>query len=350
MSTATAPQTNAIARIDPAQAVGNNFTGLRQYICGGVSNLQKMYPDAMKSAANRLAQAIVTEVAKSESLQKCTPLSLWSCAVQAAQLNIEIGGPLGQAYMVPRKGQACFQVGYRGMITLAQRSRRIAVIRAVLVRKGDHFKVKQGSDAGIEHEPANKSREWTHCYAIVKYRGGGEDFEVMTQEEVFAHRDRFSQEWKSRGQASVWGQHPEPMAMKTLIHKLVKRCPIGVDLGPDEEVSEAPAAAGAIAEATAPAAEQLEAGDDDGATDAEFEPAGESTQESLQIEDYLNDAAHMEALVESKGATYAGLLAHINKKCSAKHTKQTAWAEIPAQQRKVGVEWLLAMPSVELAQ
>lgn len=348
MSTATAPApTNALAKIDPTQAVGNNMQGLRQYLNGGVSNLQKMYPDAMKSAANRLAQAIVTEVAKSESLQKCTPMSLWSCAVQAAQLNIEIGGPLGQAYMVPRKGQACFQVGYRGMITLAQRSRRVAVIRAVLVRKGDHFKVKQGSDAGIEHDPIGKSREWTHCYAIVKYRGGGEDFEVMTQEEVFAHRNRFSQEWKSRGESSVWGQHPEPMAMKTLIHKLVKRCPIGVDLGPDEEVSEAPAATAAIAEATAPASE-LPGSDD--TQDAEFEQTEGKADGELQLEDYVSDSQHFEWLVNDKGATYAAVVAHINKKCSAKHTKDTEWTNIPAPHRKVGVEHLLAMPSVETAQ
>lgn len=50
-------------------------------------------------------------------------------------------------------------------------------------------------------------------------------------------------------------------------------------------------------------------------------------------------------LIELEGR---GLI--INKKCSAKHTKETPWESIPAAHRKVGVEHLLAMPSVETAQ
>ncbi len=356
MSNATAP-TTALATIDaskPIQRPGD----LRTLCLRKKGDLEAMYPAAMKSAAARLSQAIVTEWLKSPALQKCTGISLLSCAVQAAQLNLEIGGPLGQAYMVPYGNAAQFQVGYRGLITLAFRSKRVLSVAAVSVHAGDVFEVTQGIDRGIKHVPAAKpSKEITHVYAVVKYKDGGFDFEVMATEDINAHRDRFSKEWKSRGQASVWGQHWEPMAMKTVLRRLLKRCPIGVDLGPDEEVTEQPTAAQAVQipaaaehhEPPAPGA----ADEADDTADAEYESKPDSETKAdgeLQLEDYVSDADHMTWLVEDKGSTYAAVVAHINKKCSAKHTKETPWESIPAAHRKVGVEHLLAMPSVETAQ
>lgn len=193
-----------------------------------------------KDVAARLGAAIVTETVKSDYLLGCTIQSLVSCAIEAARLKLEIGGVLGQAYMVPYRGTATFQVGYRGLITLAHRSRRVASICAVSVRAGDKFKVVQGTDRGIRHEPSEQvgNREVTHVYAVVQYRGGGMDFEIMTKDTINAHRDRFSSEWKSRGQVSVWGQHWEQMALKTVLRRLLKRCPIGVDLGPEEAAEE----------------------------------------------------------------------------------------------------------------
>jgi len=193
-----------------------------------------------KDVAARLCVAIVTETVKSDRLLECSIQSLVSCAIEASRYKLEIGGVLGQSYMVPYNGTATFQVGYRGMVTLAHRSRRVASVCAVSVRAGDKFKVTQGTSRGIEHEPSEQlgNREVTHVYAVVQYRGGGTDFEVMTKDTINQHRDRFSPEWKYRGQASVWGQHWEQMALKTVLRRLLKRCPIGVDLGPEEFAEE----------------------------------------------------------------------------------------------------------------
>jgi len=350
MSTATAPApSTALATIDatkPIQKPGD----LRALCLRKKSDLEAMYPAAMKSAAARLSQAIVTEWIKSPALQKCTGISLLSCAVQAAQLNLEIGGPLGQAYMVPYGNAAQFQVGYRGLITLAFRSKRVLSVAAVSVHAGDVFEVTQGIDRGIKHVPAAKpSKEITHVYAVVKFKDGGFDFEVMATEDINAHRDRFSKEWKSRGQASVWGQHWEPMAMKTVLRRLLKRCPIGVDLGPDEEVTEQPTTAQAVQIPAAAEHHEPPTTETDDAQDAEFEQTEGKVEGELQLEDYVSDSQHFEWLVNDKGATYAAIVAHINKKCSAKHTKETPWESIPAPHRKVGVEHLLAMPSLEAA-
>lgn len=237
MSTAVATQPQKPQGEMPLAQVGNlpaknNIPDLRRVLLAKKPELAAILGD---DVAARLCTAVVTETVKSDRLIACSIQSLVSCAIEASRLKLEIGGVLGQCYMVPYGKDASLQIGYRGLITLAHRSRRVASICAVLVRDGDKFKIKQGTDRGIEHDPIDPpGKAWTHVYAVVQYRGGGTDFEIMTRDQVLGHRNRFSPEWKSRGESSIWGQHEEPMAMKTVLRKLLKRCPIGVDLGPDE--------------------------------------------------------------------------------------------------------------------
>ena len=56
------------------------------------------------------------------------------------------GPSLGQAWMIPRKGQAEFQLGYKGVLNLAYRSPLIAAVRYGVVRKGDEFQWVDGRD------------------------------------------------------------------------------------------------------------------------------------------------------------------------------------------------------------
>lgn len=224
--------------------------------------LVKLYPAHMQQAAARLARAVVTEVQKNPELATCTGMSLVSCAVQAAQLNLEIGGPTGQSYMVPYwnkqigQNEAQFQLGYRGMITLAYRSRLVAAVTAKAVRSGDEFDVVYGTRPGIDHRPGTGG-DITHVYAVVQFKGGGLDFEVMTRDQIEQHRITYSRQGtdSNRGNKAkgIWEKSWEAMALKTVIRRLLKRCPIGVDLGAEE--IEEPAALAADQPVQLPAAE-----------------------------------------------------------------------------------------------
>jgi recombination protein RecT len=118
-------------------------------------------------------------------------------------MGLELSGPLGQAYLIPYKNrhtgqkEANFQVGYRGLIDLAYRSGRVDRFAPYLVRQGDHFKYRLGTDPRIEHSPNPDQTDYsdatiTHVYSVVRIKGGTPDFEVMTVGEVNAHRDRYS--------------------------------------------------------------------------------------------------------------------------------------------------------------
>lgn len=250
--TATAPAketktTTAVAKYDNTSVYTPKK--LRELFTEEQGRLAAMLPQK-EAAAARLAQAVVTEFSKNEALWQCTGMSLFGAALQAASLNLEIGGVLGQAYLVPynnkEKGvkEAQFQLGYKGLIVLAHRSGQLhGSPRTVSVRKGEHFKVIQGSEPRIEHDPGNTPAaadcsDITHVYATIRYRNGGSDFEVMTKEDVEKHRHKFSKMPNSPAWVKTW----EAMAWKTVLRKLLKRCPmsVGVELPPDLDAGDAP--------------------------------------------------------------------------------------------------------------
>lgn len=252
MSTTTMEKpatTTAVAKFDSDSVYAP--AKLRELFTANKDRLAAMLPQK-DAAAARLAQAVVTEFVKNENLYQCTGMSLFGCALQAAQLNLEIGGVLGHSYMVPYNSkrlpdgvkEAQFQLGYKGLIVLAHRSGQLrGTPRTVSVRTGEKFEFIQGSQPRIDHAPNNgpvkaDCSDITHVYATIQYRNGGADFEVMSKEDVENHRKRFSKMPNSPAWVKCW----EAMAWKTVLRKLLKRCPmsVAVELPPDLDAGDAP--------------------------------------------------------------------------------------------------------------
>src|SRR5262245_6000224 len=72
----------------------------------------------------RLARIVLTELRRVRGLADCTPQSLFGAVMTCAQLGLE-PGVLGQAWIIPYKGEATLVVGYRGLVALAWRSAQI---------------------------------------------------------------------------------------------------------------------------------------------------------------------------------------------------------------------------------
>ena len=133
----------------------------------------------------------------------------------AAQLGLEPNTPLGQAYLIPfknyKKGgilECEFQLGYKGMIDLANRSGEIKVIDAHVVYENDDFECEFGLDPKLSHKPAFGDRGkpmWV--YALYKTTNDGFAFEVMSVEEALAHGEKYSKAFNKS--ASPWQTEPE---------------------------------------------------------------------------------------------------------------------------------------------
>jgi len=75
--------------------------------------------------AGRFVRMVLTEMRRTPKLMECDPATLLGAMMLSAQTGLEPGGPLGQAFLIPRwSGQrkvmeAQFQIGYRGLVALA---------------------------------------------------------------------------------------------------------------------------------------------------------------------------------------------------------------------------------------
>lgn len=183
---------------------------------------------------DRMIRVAMTAFSRTPQLQECSVVSILGCVIQASELGLELTGPLGQAYMVPRwnKNTRCkeanFQVGYRGLMDLAYRSGRVSSFAAHCVHELDQFDFALGTKPYLRHKPAMKGDrgEVTAVYAVLTMKDGGSDFEVMSMDEIEAHRKKYADD----SSFSPWRTAREEMAKKTVIRKLAKRAPMCVEM------------------------------------------------------------------------------------------------------------------------
>lgn len=176
--------------------------------------------------AERMARIAATEVRKNKALLNTEPTSFLGSVMQAAQLGLEPGSALGQAYLVPYGNQCQLIIGYKGMIDLARRSGQVLSLNAYAVREGDDFSFQLGLKPDIHHVPSLEAdrikKPITYVYAVATLKGGGYQFEVMSRAEVEAVRAKA----KSK---NIWTNYFEEMAKKTVIRRLFKYLPVSIE-------------------------------------------------------------------------------------------------------------------------
>lgn len=193
---------------------------------------------------DRLKLVALTAFTRNPSLLECEPVSVARAIVEAGQLGLEPTGLLGGAYLVPRGGQATLLVGYRGLVILAKRSGEVQRVEARVVRAKDAFEYEYGLEPRLVHRPSRDDDpgDLSHAYAVIVYRSGERQFDVMTKAEIEAIRGR-----SSAARSGPWVTDYFEMCKKTVLRRLMKLAPLTVEVARrldelDPEVDESPAA------------------------------------------------------------------------------------------------------------
>lgn len=194
----------------------------------------------------RLKLVALTAFTRNPDLLRCDPVSVARAIVEAGQLGLEPTGLLGGAYLVPRAGKATLLVGYKGLVMLAKRSGEVSRVEARVVRQKDVFEYSYGLDPRLEHRPSPEldPGPYTHAYAVIHYRDGTRQFDVMSRAEIEVIRGR-----SAAGQSGPWVTDEAEMWKKTVLRRALKLAPLTVQVAQqldelDPEVSE-PHAGGA---------------------------------------------------------------------------------------------------------
>jgi recombination protein RecT len=185
--------------------------------------------DSVKSKINEMlgkkAPGFITSVLQVTSnnalLTKADPMSVYNAAMIAATLDLPINQNLGFAWIVPYKGQAQFQMGWKGYVQLAQRTGQYSRINVVKVYESQ-FKgfnaLHEELDADFNIQPSGKVVGYAAYFRLVN---GYEKTVYWTIEQVQEHGQRFSQSFN--GNSSPWKSDFDAMAMKTVLkHTLSK--------------------------------------------------------------------------------------------------------------------------------
>lgn len=204
---------------------------IQQYLTRYADQIKVALPANVSMTPERFARIVMTETRKNPQLLRCDPRSLFGAVIQCAQLGLEPGGPMRQAYLVPYKSECQLILGYGGMVTLANRGGAVRNIMPRAVFKGDRFDYRFGLDAALEHVPsggADRSpSDMTHVYAVVVFNDGTKEFDVMTRAEVDAIKARSP---AARRAGGPWDTDYVPMALKTVIRRVFKYIPVSAEV------------------------------------------------------------------------------------------------------------------------
>ena len=172
-----------------------------------------------KKAAGFMS-SIIAVTSNNKLLAKAEPATVIGAAAQAAMLDLPINQSLGFAYIVPYKGAAQFQLGYKGYIQLAQRSGQYVDIGAKTVYEGELEYENRLLD---KFKFGDRTGDKVIGYlAYFRLTNGFEKMLFMTLDEMQAHAKKYSQSYK--GGTDKWGLADfDVMAEKTVLKRLLSK-------------------------------------------------------------------------------------------------------------------------------
>jgi recombination protein RecT len=188
--------------------------------------IKKALPETMKS--ERMIRLALTAFRNNQRLKQCDPYSFVAAVMQASQLGLEPNTPLGESYIIPYGKEATFQMGYKGVLSLAHRTGQYATIYAHEVYENDTFKHELGLHKKLVHIPADvQTGEIKYYYAVYHLINGGYDFVVWSKKKVKIHAEMYSRAFKDP--KSPWSKNFDSMAKKTVLIELLRYAPKSIE-------------------------------------------------------------------------------------------------------------------------
>lgn len=172
-----------------------------------------------KKAAGFMS-SIIAVANNNKLLAKAEPSTVIGAAAQAAMLDLPINQSLGFAYIVPYKGAAQFQLGYKGYIQLAQRSGQYVDIGAKTVYEGElEYENRLLDKFKFGERTGDKVIGYL---AYFRLTNGFEKMLFMELDEMIAHAKKYSKSYS--GGTDKWGLADfNTMAEKTVLKRLLSK-------------------------------------------------------------------------------------------------------------------------------
>jgi len=177
-----------------------------------------------KEAEREISYAIQI-ISKNKELQKCSVQSVMDAIVNGSRASVTLNPNLKLAYLIPRKGIACLDISYMGLITILKKSGGCKYIDAYVVFQDEDFSHNPASGQ-INHTPyyarteaEQKKRIIIGCYSRAVLPSNDVVFCYMPYWEIEKVK-RMSE--GSSSSFSAWNTWEEEMVKKSVIKRHFK--------------------------------------------------------------------------------------------------------------------------------
>jgi recombination protein RecT len=180
------------------------------------ANVKARFEKMLGDNSAGFLSSLLTLVNNDRALATADPKTVLASAATAASLELPINKSLGFAWVIAYKGVASFQLGWKGLVQLAQRSGLIKTIVCVEVFEGE---CKSWNKFTEEFEVGEKvSDNVVGYYASFELINGFKKTTYWTRDEVLAHAKRFSKAFNS----GPWRTDETAMSKKTVLSALLR--------------------------------------------------------------------------------------------------------------------------------
>lgn len=189
------------------------------------AGIKKRFGELLDNSSASFISSILTIVRSNSKLQECSPNSILSAAGIAAALKLPINPSLGFAYIVPYKGQATFNLGWRGYVQLAMRTNQYRTLNSGAVYEGQIKEIDFITGEIVRGEKI--SDKIVGYVAYMELLNGFNKIFYMSVEELEEHARKYSQSYaydlRSGKKSSVWSTNFDAMAKKTVLKLLLNK-------------------------------------------------------------------------------------------------------------------------------
>lgn len=189
--------------------------------------IKAKFAELLGQRASGFITGVLQTVNNNKLLQKASPATIYNAAATAAILDLPINNSLGFAYIVPYGSDAQFQIGYKGLIQLAQRTGQYKAINATAVY-ANQFKSFNSLTEELDADfTLDGTGEVIGYAAYFKLVNGFEKTVYWSMDKVKSHGKRFSKTFTN----GPWKTDFDSMAMKTVLKQaLTKFGPMSIEM------------------------------------------------------------------------------------------------------------------------
>lgn len=197
------------------QAVDPSKLGLKALM--NTPTMKNKFKEVLKEKSDGFMASVLNLVNNDSYLSSVDPMSIVTSAMVAASLDLPVDKNLGYAWIIPYKGKAQFQLGYKGYIQLAQRSGQYQSLNVIEVYEGElrgWNRLTEQFEFGPEGRLSDKVIGYVGYFELLN---GFKKTVYWTKQEIELHKRKFSKS------DFGWKKDFDAMAKKTVLRNMLSK-------------------------------------------------------------------------------------------------------------------------------